>query len=57
MIYSKNEAFRYTSHHQVIYTMLKLKSSIRVKTFYIQLKRTIESLKYVLSCYTVSEKH
>ena len=26
MIYSKNEAFRDTSHHQVVYTMLKLKS-------------------------------
>ena len=25
-IYLKNESFRDTSHHQVIYTMLKLKS-------------------------------
>ena len=33
MVYSKNEAFRDTSHHQVIYTILKLKSQIRVKTF------------------------
>ena len=44
MIYSKNEAFCDTSHHQVIYTMLKLKSWIRVKKFYIQLKRT-ENIK------------
>ena len=29
----KNEAFRDTSHHQVIYAMLKLKSWIRVKIF------------------------
>ena len=27
------------------------------KKFYMQLKRTIKSLKYVSSCYTVSEKH
>ena len=33
MIYSKNEAFHDTSHHQVIYTILKLKSQIRVKNF------------------------
>ena len=57
MIFSKNEAFRDTSHHQVIYKMLKLKSWIRVKKFYMQLKRTIESLKYVSQCYTVFKKH
>ena len=57
MIYSKNKPFRDTSHYQVTYTMLKLKSWISVKIFYIQLKRTTESLKYVSSCYTVSEKH
>ena len=27
------------------------------KKFYMQLKRTIKSLKYVSSCYTISEKH
>ena len=56
MIYSKNEAFRDTSH-QVIHTMIKLKPFFKSKNFYIQLKRTKKSLKYVLSCYTVSEKH
>ena len=33
MIYSKNEAFCDTSHDNVIYTMLKLKSWIREKLY------------------------
>ena len=52
MIYSKNEVFRGTSHHQVIYTILT-----QSKNFYIQLKRILKSLKSVSLCYTISEKH
>ena len=36
---------------------VKIKILNQSKNFYIQLKRTIKSLKYVSSCYTVSEKH
>ena len=34
MIYLKNETFCDTSHHQVIYKMLKLKSRIKGKNLY-----------------------
>ena len=36
---------------------VKIKILNQSKNFYIQLKRTIKSLKYVPSCNTVSEKH
>ena len=36
---------------------VKIKILNQSKNFHIQLKRTIKSLKYVSSCYTVSEKH
>ena len=36
---------------------VKIKILNQSKNVYIQLKRTIKSLKYVSSCYTVSEKH
>ena len=58
IIYLKNEAFCDISHHQVIYLYnAKIKILNQSKNFYIQLKRTIKSLKYLSSCYTVSEKH
>ena len=36
---------------------VKIKMLNQSKNFYIQLKRTIKSLKYVSSCYTVFGKH
>ena len=36
---------------------VKIKMLNQSKKFYIQLKRTIKSLKYVSSCYTVFGKH
>ena len=54
LLKKRSFSWYFTSSGYLYNVKIKISKS---KIFYVQLKRTIKSLKYVSSCYTISEKH